>query len=223
MLIDSYRDCTDQREILRIFQKSSSLVDNLLWQSDAAGKKLIHPQHIEVDFVSRGISVYYDDRKFPVNPDIPLYGKLDYRDTVFKVLDYRLGHNSLQFAFPSLMKSRELRSRHRILLQDGQHLSLRPTHGGKATDLGNELHVRLLDLSSEGAGLLVSEANRSFLKNNRILWLTKVNEAELPRPILAEVVYMTPLPRVRQRELKVGLKLSSELPQDLLESLAPSP
>lgn len=222
MLLDSYRDCTDQREILRIFQKSSSLVDNLLWQNDGAGKRLIHPQHIEVDFVSRGISVYYDDRKFPINHDLPLYVKLEYRDTVFKVADYRLGHNSLQFAIPSLMKSRELRSHTRVQLKEGQHLSLRPTNSGKTMDIGNELHVRLVDVSTDGAGLLVSDANRNFLKNNRILWLTKLNEAELPRPILAEIVYMTTFPRARQRELKVGLKFSSQLPHTLLSTLTPA-
>ena len=66
---------------------------------------------------------------------------------------------------------------------------------------------------------MVSEHNRSFLKNNRILWLTRLQDQMLPQAILAEVVYINNEVEHRsavrrQKDLKVGLKLSEPFPSE---------
>lgn len=224
MLSDSYRDCTEYREILRIFQKSSSSQDNFLWQSLPLGKYIIHPRHLEIDFVSRGISIYFDSGKYRLANDFPLYVKLGHRNTVFKVNEFRVGHDCLQFSFPETLKTPELRSQTRMNFEDQEQvLALKPTLSSQGSEMGNELLVRLSDISKNGAGLMVSENNRSFLKNNRFLWVTSVNEESLAEPILAEVVYMTgdvdrKFSRRKQREMKVGLKLSSDFPLEMFPS-----
>ncbi len=56
----SFRSCQEYREILRILQKASDLQDNILWQSLAVGKNIVKIHHFEIDFVTRGLQVYFD-------------------------------------------------------------------------------------------------------------------------------------------------------------------
>ena len=82
------------------------------------------------------------------------------------------------------------------------------------------MKVRAMDVSDTGLGLVVSEQNRNFLKNNRILWVTGLQESELAQPVLAEVVYMNSEvdPKFvikKQKSLKVGLKISGNFSEDI--------
>lgn len=222
--LDQYRSSLDYREILRILQKSTSLQENFLWQSHAMGKNVVPIHHFEIDFVAREVVVYFDAQRYGIEKDLPLFIKLDYHTSVFKVSEFRETVNSLHFAFPKEIKTLELRShpRHQFLPNQDAVIGLRPTLSG-GRDSGSELHVRVLDISQYGLGLLVSEHNRSFLKNNRILWITMLGEHKLLYPVLGEVVYINSEvePRYlsrKQKELKVGIKLSGFFPDDLYQS-----
>ena len=216
----NYRSTMENREILRILQKAGPLQDNILWQTHALGKNIIPVHHFEIDFVSRELVVFFDSLKSQLNPELPLYVKLDYRGTVFKVSQFRMTKTTLHFSFPEEVRTLELRSipRHIFNPNIEKHIALRPAlHAVK--DTSSELHFRSLDISEFGVGLLVSEHNRSFLKNNRILWLTRLQDHVLPSAILAEVVYMNSDTENRssirrQKDLKVGLKLSESFPSD---------
>lgn len=219
-----FRSCTEYREILRILQKATSLQENFLWQSHATRKNIINIHHFEIDFVSRGIVVFYDARQSMVDTELPLYVKLDYRSSVFKVSEFRLSQNSMHFSFPAELKTLELRSvpRHQFAIADEKHVTLRPSMNNLPMSSGSELQMRVIDASPQGLGLIVSEYNRSFLKNNRILWLNRVQDMELNHPVLAEVVYISndvenKFLKRKQREMKVGLKLSTELSADTFQ------
>jgi hypothetical protein len=72
---------------------------------------------------------------------------------------------------------------------------------------------------------VVSEQNRSFFKNNRVLWLTGFQESTLVHPVLAEVVYINSEVEPefiikKQKSLKVGLKISAVIPEDLYSRFA---
>jgi hypothetical protein len=216
----NYRSTIENREILRILQKAGPLQDNILWQSHSLGKNIIPVHHFEIDFVSREIVVFFDSFKNRLNPELPLYVKLDYRGTVFKVSEFRMTKTTLHFGFPEEVKTLELRSipRHVFNPHLEKHIALRPAlHAMK--EASSELHFRSIDISESGVGLLVSEHNRSFLKNNRILWLTRLQDQMLPSAILAEVVYLNTdsegrSSNRRQKDLKVGLKLSEPFPSE---------
>lgn len=218
--LENYRSSNDYREILRILQKATSLQENFLWQSHALGRNIIPIHHFEIDFVAREVVIYFDAQRFHIESELPLYVKLDYRTSVFKVSDYRRNTNSIHFPFPAEIKTLELRAfpRHQFLPNQDKTIGLKPTLSG-GRESGNELFVRAVDISQYGLGLIVSEQNRSFLKNNRILWVTKLGDYQLDHPILAEVVYMNNEidPRFqirRQKEMKVGLKLSGVVPTE---------
>jgi hypothetical protein len=209
-LLDNYRSSTEYREILRILQRSSAKADNLLWQTSDSGKTIIPVAHMEIDFVSREVVVTFDKNSFVVNENCPLYVKLDYRTSVFKVDDFRQLGNTVQFTFPQLIKTQELRDKPRHLFKPAQD-----RFGGVKSFSGSELKVRIMDISQQGLGLIVSEQNRTFFKNNKILWITSLQGEPLDNPILGEVIYINsevdPKFQMRkQKDIKVGIRLSDK-------------
>lgn len=217
MNFDNYRTSTEYREILRILQKATTLQDNILWQSHALGKTIIPIQYIEIDFISREVLVNFNSEHHRLDTELPLYVKLDYRKSVFKISKFRQNQNSLSFSFPELIKTQELRfyPRHTFTIAQEKFVTLRSS---AAKENGSELKVRAVDISETGLGLIVTEHNRSFLKNNRILWITGLQDSNLEKPVLAEIVYMNSEldPKFvvkKQKSLKVGLKLSGYFPE----------
>lgn len=224
MQLSNYRSSVEHREILRILQKSTTLEENILWQSNALGKTVVPVHHFEIDFVSREVVIYYDAHLHRVDSNLTLYVKLDYRTSVFKVNDFRFGQNSIHFPFPAEIKTQELRTLPRVHFrpQQDKYVTLKAsTTSTLSKDSGASLTVRALDISEYGLGLMISENNRSFIKNNRILWVTSLQGESLQYPILAEVMYINteidPKFQItkKQKDLKVGLKLSGIIPEDI--------
>lgn len=225
---NTFRTCMEYREILRILQKSSTLQDNFLWQSLSVGKNIVKIHHFEIDFVSRGLQIFFDGTKSRIDPKLPLFIKLDYRSSIFKISEFQVSNNVISSQLPTEIKALEMRSnpRHKFREDQDKFVSLKPSLTAMGMELGNEVQVRVFDISPFGLGLLISEQNRSYMKNNRILWITKLQNLELQYPILAEVVYISSdvdhKYSKKPKELKVGLKLSGVLPpriyQDFLKN-----
>jgi hypothetical protein len=217
-----YRSASEFREILRILQRASAMQENLMWQTEAAGRNIIPIHHFEIDFVAREVVIFFDVKLYRVKESLPLYLKLEYRGSVFKIMNFRINQESVSFPFPAEIKTRELRHalRYQLTGNKEKFVILKPI---SRTDNATEIKVRAQDISQHGIGLIVSEQNRSFIKNNRIIWVTKLQDIELATPILAEVVYLNSEvdpkvanPNKKVKELKVGLKLSGTIPQDVL-------
>lgn len=220
--LENYRSSREYREILRILQKSSSLQENFLWQSGPNGRNIVPIQNFEIDFVSREVVIYFNPKLYLVQKQLPLYLKLHYRTTVFKVDEYRQGIGTLNFSFPKEIKTQELRfhPRHQFDPAQEKYVTLRPSMKGKIEGM-EEIQVKTVDISYFGLGLVISEQNRIFMKNNRILWVTHLQGLALNHPVLAEVVYVSSEFDIRYntrkiKELKVGLKLSGVFSEDSL-------
>lgn len=220
--LKNYRSCSDYKEILRILQKASSASENLAWQSIQGSKTIVPIHNLEIDFVSREIVVSYDGQNFNVNSAQPLYLKLDYRTSVFKISEYRVKQNTLHFSFPAEIKTEELRFNPRVQFNPEveKYITLKPAITSVRNDNANEINVRVIDISPVGFGILISESNRLFMKSNRILWVTKMGGQEVSPPILAEIIYINSeydqkYSKRKQKDFKVGMKLSSPIPEVL--------
>lgn len=219
---NAFRTCLEYREILRILQKSSALQDNFLWQSMSVGKNIVKIHHFEIDFVSRGLQIYFDGSRSKIDLKLPLFVKLDYRSSIFKITEFQVTQNCISCLLPKEIKALELRSNPRHRFSDGQEkfVSLKPSLNA-GIEIGSEIQVKVADISTYGLGLVISESNRSFMKNNRILWVTKLQDVELQYPILAEVVYIATESEAKfgkRKELKVGLKLSGVFPPRIYQT-----
>ncbi len=216
--LKAFRTCLEYREILRILQRSSSLQDNLLWQSLPVGKNVVMIKHFEINFVERGLQIFYDTDKYKIHPQIPIFTKLSYNSSIFKVSHYHLSKDTIAMQLPTQMKTLELRSSTRRKFSElmDKHISLKPSLNNLHREMGSELQVRVIDISEYGIGLLVSEQNRKFFKNNPVLWITKLQNMELQFPIMAEVAYISLdaeyQPNRKTKEIRVGLKLSGVFP-----------
>lgn len=221
----NFRTSTEYREILRILQKSSSQGENILWQSHALGKNIVPINHFEIDFVSRGVVIYYDYNQFRVDAGLQLYVKLDYRTSVFKIPEFRLTKNAIHFSFPAEIRSEELRQAERHFFDPSieRFVTVKPAISSQQADAAQEISMRAIDVSRLGLGLMVSESNRSFLRNNRILWITKLQDMRLNMPIMAEVMYINNeldqrYVKRKQKDLKVGLRLSSHFQDEVFNN-----
>lgn len=224
-ILEHYRSSTEYREILRILQKATTDQENFLWQAHALSKTVIPVQYIEIDFIQREVLVTFNSEHHRVDHELPLYVKLGYRSSVFKITEFRQNQNSIYFSFPELIKTLELRKvpRHNFKAAQDKFVTLRSSVTGPMRDTGSELKVRAMDISENGLGLVVSEQNRNFLKNNRILWVTGLQDQSLHYPVLAEVVYINSEvdPKFiikKQKSLKVGLKVSGVFPDNIYNS-----
>jgi hypothetical protein len=218
--LEHYRSSREYREILRILQKSTTLQDNILWQSHPHGKHIIPVQFLEIDFIAREVLINFDEDQYQIDPSLPLYIKLGYRMTVFKIVQFRQNQNALNFSFPELVKTQESRNfpRHTFSPAQDKFVILKSSLTGHFHELGSELKVRVMDVSEKGLGLIVSEQNRNFIKHNRVLWISDLHENVLEEPIVAEVAYMnaevdSKFQVKKQRSLKVGLSLSVSFPE----------
>lgn len=223
VLMPNYRTSAESKEILRLLQRSGTTEGNFFWQSFETEKKIIPIIHIEIDFVARDVMISFENYNYEIDLDRPLYVKLELNQTVFKVEKFIFINGEIHFAIPEEVKTLELRHKPRFILPPNKEktFSLRPvqaTTGGGGAQL---LKVKAIDISSEGIGILVSEMNRSFLRNNRILWLTELGPIELKHPILAEVVYLQSNQnngkRSSSKEIRAGLKLSGFIPDGQFE------
>lgn len=219
----NYRSSTDFKEILRVLQKSTTCEETFLWQP-LNGHKLIAPiQFLEIDFISREVIIIFDNDKYAFNLNLPIYVNLAHSKSAFKISEIRQSpQGALHFPFPDLIKMPELRSStRRTLIGLKKFVSLRSFMFNAATDVLHEQRVRVIDISEGGMAVVVPVKERNFLKNNRILWISAMDDVALKDPILAEVVYISTevdqnFQPPKEKSLRVGIKLSNFLPQDLL-------
>jgi hypothetical protein len=218
MELPQYRSSYEYKEILRLLQKASLHGDNFIWQTIDGVRNVIKIDQMEIDFVGRDVVLKLGASKKAIWAEGPVYVKLDYRSSVFKIATFNQINQTLQFAFPEEIKTLELRTHERKSFHPNQEktVSLKPSLGNHR-DTGNSLNVRVADISEYGLGLIVSEQNRSYLKHNPILWLTHLERMELKYPILAEVVHISTEMNRKQKDLKVGLKLSGIIPPEIAQ------
>jgi len=167
--------------------------------------------------------ISFNSHQYRIYEELPLYVKLGYRESVFKMTHFRQNQtqSSIHFSFPDLIKTQELRFHPRHVFRPAQDKFV-ILRSSVLKDTSSELKVRAMDVSETGLGLVISEQNRNFLKNNRILWITGLQDENLEAPVLAEVVYMSSEvdPKFimkKQKSLKVGIQLSGYFPQDVYQ------
>ncbi len=215
-----YRSSFEYREILRIFQKTSFLNQNLIWQNKNGKRLIISIENLEIDFMAREVVLTFQENK-DLDSNYPLYVKLDYQLTVFKITKFHYSGATLSFEIPKEVKTPELRSVERFTLDESSdsfiYLSPFLNDRNQAKD---ELKIKILDISRTGMGLLISDKNKSFVRNHRIFWITKIQEETLESPILAEVVYISSeYHSQKDKNYKFGVKLSTPLTLQNLNQL----
>ena len=74
--LDKYRDCTENKEILRILKHSGNSGENFLWQNINNQKKIFPIIRMEIDFIGREVVVILDPTT-QINEALPIFVKLE--------------------------------------------------------------------------------------------------------------------------------------------------
>lgn len=215
MNLAKYRDTSDYREILRLFQRSSDQEGNILWQNINGKRRVLAVNHLEIDFVSREVVVYLDQPQ-EVDANHPLYFKLACNDTIFKHDQYLVQQDSLSFKFPNTLKTWELRSSERFMLDPNEEYSVVLSTAPQG-EVAQQMKVRLHDFSASGLGLSISEVNKHLVKNTKQFWVYAINEYRLAQPLAAKVAHVSS--EAQSRKYRFGLELQKGLPIEAVKSI----
>lgn len=214
MNLTKYRDTSDYREILRLFQKSSDQSGNLVWQNIDGQRKVFAVNHLEIDFVSREVVVYLEEPQ-KVDANYPLYFKLACNDTIFKHEAFMIQPDCLTFKFPKTLKTWELRSSERFALDENEEYTV--LLSASAQGGTQRLKVRLLDFSATGLGLSISEMNKHLVRDTKVCWIHAINDHQFPEPVAGRVVHVSN--ESQGRQYRFGIQLQRGLPIEAVRSI----
>lgn len=215
MNLAKYRDTSDYREILRLFKKSSELQENLLWQNINGKREVYKVDHLEIDFVGREVVVFLDGHQ-KIQGNEPIYFKLAAHDSIFKHSGYFLQQDCVSFKFPETLKTKEFRGAERFILDTNEEYSAVVSFS-QDSDIQHQMKIQLLDFSSQGLGLVVSDKNKHLIRANKVLWVHAINDYAFNRPIAACVMYLTT--EAQNKKFRFGIQLEKQLPREVISAM----
>lgn len=159
-----------------------------------------------------------------ISPDYPLFVRLNYRNVIFRLFpgDFKVHGDKISCYYPDEARALEERKGgDRFVLPFSADISLSLKRIERTVrEITYEMELRIIDVSEKGFGILISGANRDYLKKNDHFWLKAVDHRPLRSPILGVVCYVAPKGYYLKRgDVRVGLSLSSSLSRETLDNL----
>lgn len=216
-MLDRYRVSKNIKEIMGIIAQSGPTEDTLLWQN-YAGRRYIFPiETIELNerFMSFAVTVTQESYPF-FNSVAQTYCRLSYNDSVFKVALINIVNNKIFFNIPNDVRTLELRSnpRQKFKPSDAKYMTLQIgvelLKGAKQA-----LRFQVIDISSGGASLVVTEKNIKYFEDATSVDATMLMEHELVPKKKMELVYFQKFKFKSRGKIqtayRVGLKFAEPL------------
>jgi hypothetical protein len=210
-IMSLYRTSFDFDEILKILELSRIEGKNLLWQSILDERKITEIDEISFDLKARRVSVVCKENAELLDAKKDVYVKLAYKETVFKGKILKFRDKRVIISIPEEIKTQELRTypRIRLSLEDEFAAQFSPFGPHSLLSATARINVRIVDISENGLGLIVSDKNRRLFKIGNDFWLAQIGEVSLPNKIIAKVVYNK---AIKKSEFRVGVRLSASIP-----------
>lgn len=217
----------DPKEIEKVIKKSVDNHESIAWQSTPDSRTVFQIEQVHVDNLRKIIRFKLDDSSnLQLNPDLIVYVKLSFRNTIFKGELIGAEDNFTFVNIPDEIQFEELREfpRFNFTPQEDKSCTLSIDSELVAKSLFN-LKVKLLDISQTGLGLIVTPSNHDLIRNNDLI-MTALGSIELAKGIGAKVVYAAPhayrLEGKRIKCFRMGAKLDGFLEQELIEAFIKS-
>lgn len=152
---------------------------------------------------------------YPLNPNCPIFIRFRYRNILFRLepSEFRIFGDRLICSIPTDVMALAMRDSERYVLPFNLDISLsihRFARSIKETTPG--LEVRIIDVSEIGIGILISGANKEFLRPYDHFCIKAIDHKVLHRDIFGTVLYVAPKAYFPKRQdVRVGLSLSTPL------------
>ena len=196
-----------------------SLYGGGLWQ----GKLISKIVEIQSDLDTGHFTLRMSADTF-VDSAVPLYIRLNYRSTLFRLRpgEFKKSGEHITFCAPREIYSLEERKGgNRYVLPLTAEISLSLKRFERTyREIIHEIELRIMDVSENGFGIVISSYNRDYLKAADNFWIKSIDHNNLSNPLVGTVCYVAPkLAYLKHGDVRVGLSLANPLTQEMLAYL----
>jgi len=223
--LSNYHITNSHTEIVDAMIRSTRANQTILWQT-VNGQRTVYPvTGLSLDASRKMLTFTFSPSTSVISAAAPIYVKLAFRETVFKVSPTQTLAGQVVVTMPEEIHWRDLRVKKRLSFRRGErHVITRPYFAHLRSDQLPSLKVSLRDISERGVGVYISHQNVDFFKVGKFIELTALGEAGLPRPLLGHVMWVkrteTKSERDEGLEWLVGVKMLDMIPAPELNTLS---
>lgn len=208
--------------ILNAIERGASFGGDI-WQTGVCGtREVFQVVQIQVDSVHDKIVLRVNSLS-QVEQPYPIFVRLRYRNIIFRLEphEFKVIDSKIICEIPGDVKALAMRTTERYVLPFELDISLSIKRFGRTIrEITPELEVRIIDVSTSGIGILISSANRDFLRPYDHFWIKAIDHKLLNRDIFGTVLYVAPKGYfLRKQDVRIGLHLSTPLSWDTFDSL----
>lgn len=216
-MLRNYRNSDNIKEISNILKNSANANDSFIWQNLDGKRFIFSLANIELNKKFMCFSAKVLGDKMPsYDPSVVTYCKLDYKDTVFKVLIINIVENTIIFNLPEEVQTLELRAqpRQKFKPSDARYVTI-SVGVQLMAGASQALKYQLVDISKNGISIVVSPKNIKYFEDGITFKLTTLMDHELLHKLDMQLIYFRPI-KYRQKGkivsgFRVGLKIYQSL------------
>lgn len=186
-----------------------------VWQNGPGQKRVVFQfDHIEVESDQNNI-VLKSRSLCLIESTSPIFIRLRYRNILFKLdpKEFFIYGDKLLCSIPTEVKAFAIRDSERYVLPIDHDVSLSIHRFARSVkDLSPGLEVRIIDISEIGLGILISGANKDFLRPFDHICIKAIDHKLLHRDIFGTVLYVAPKTyHAKKQDVRVGVSLTTPL------------
>jgi hypothetical protein len=206
----------DAKEISSIIEKAA-LFGGKIAQPTLTSNFITSIKSIDITKGQIKIKLFEDA---PLEITRPISIKLNYRSINFNLdpRQYTVSGNTITTSLPTEAKALEIRPDERHILPHTAKIETGIYRIEKRSSRG-DIKSTIIDVSPKGLGLLISRIEDEMILKHDHLWIRSINNIKLDKPIFGRVVYVLQRNYKDQADLKVGVSLDEEIPEEILKEL----
>ena len=207
---------THRKEIILTYLTSvfEEKLEFTMWQQHGSHRYTFKGCFKEVARKNCRIKLSLSDNLQLFSDEHPLYVHIIQLDIIFKKEHFKRSDTLIDFSLPGAIQLFERRKTKRFYYQYQDHKNI--TYRSEEVDPKTEKSIFthssvLIDISTQGAGLVVGKGAIEDLEVDKILLLDNITDQQLPSPFKIKVKYIHPYLNNEQGLYKVGIKFDDEL------------
>jgi hypothetical protein len=218
---DKFKHFTNRIQIISAIEKAANFGGDI-WQTNQQGRQVyqIVQTQIDIKFDKVVMKAY---GLSDLDPNFPIFIRLCYRNIIFKLdpKNYKIKGDKVIFDYPKEVRALETRNSERHVLPFNSETSLSITKAARSfSENVPDLEVRIVDVSEQGFGILISSANKEYLKKGDHFWIKSIDQKPLKKEISGVVTYVAPKGYYLKRgDVRLGLRLDQALAREIYEQL----
>lgn len=193
-----------------------------VWQNFPLSRMVLKIVQTGLDIKSDRI-IFNTNGLGQVDPSWPLYIRLSYRSIIFclKPGEFRVSGDRITCLYPLEAMAMEERTTDRYVLPISSDISLSLKKIERSfRESSFDLEVRIVDVSECGLGIIISQANREYLRRFDHLWVHAIDQRPLDHQLFGTVCYVAPKGYYLKRgDVRVGLALDKAIAREVFEHL----